>query len=337
MARPLGRSGKEEAGRERKHGSQTRAGYGWIVCLGRGGLLSHRVRASWCVRRFGQDLSRIVPSAGGLEPGDRAVRWRTKIGRVEQLRIDPKDQSRIEITFSVKPELPVKTDSKVRIMSMSPLGDNHLEVVPGSQQASLAQSGATLPAEPFVDFNAITARINDIAPQAQQLLTTMNQRASELKVTIDRINDLMNDQNRGNLSATIANTRGMLEENRPKLRSTLDHLDKASVKLEPLLDDLRKTSAEANKAIEHVDGLIAEDRPDLHKVLVQLRQNLDSIQDLTVQLNNTLGANSENIDEILEHFRHVSENMKEFTEIIKARPYTLLRSTTPKEHKPGQP
>jgi len=30
-----------------------------------------------------------------------------------------------------------------------------------------------------------------------------------------------------------------------------------------------------------MDALIAEDRPDIHKVLVQLRQNLDSIQDLT--------------------------------------------------------
>jgi hypothetical protein len=70
---------------------------------------------------------------------------------------------------------------------------------------------------------------------------------------------------------------------------------------------------------------------------VQLRQNLDSIQDLTGQLNNTLGANSENIDEILENMRHVSENLKEFTEIIKARPYTLLRSSAPKEHKTGRP
>jgi ABC-type transporter Mla subunit MlaD len=222
-------------------------------------------------------------------------------------------------------------------MSLSPLGDNHLEVVPGSAQASLAPSGATLASEPFVDFNAITAQINNIAPKAQELLTTLNERATELKVTVDRINDVLNDKNRDNLSSTIANTRGMLEENRPKLKSTLDHVDKASAKLEPLLDDLRKTSAEANKTLQHVDDLIAEDRPDIHKVLVQLRQNLDSIQDLTGQLNNTLGANSENIDEILENFRHVSENMKEFTEIIKARPYTLLRSTTPKEHKPGQP
>ncbi len=279
-----------------------------------------------------------LPFAGGLEPG-AAVRYAggPKVGRVEQLRINPQNPSQIEITFSVKPELPVKTDSKVRIMSMSPLGDNHLEVVPGTQQAAMAPSGSTLQAEPFVDFNAITSRINEIAPQAQQLITTFNERATELKVTITRINDLMSDQNRNNLAATIANTRGMLEENRPKLRSTLDHVDKSSAKLEPLLDDLRKTSGQASKTLEHVDALIAEDRPDIHKVLVQLRQNLDSIQDLTGQLNNTLGANSENIDEILENMRHVSENLKEFTEIIKARPYTLLRSSAPKEHKTGQP
>ena len=278
------------------------------------------------------------PFAGGLEPG-ASVRYAggPKIGRVEQLRIDPQNPGRIEITFSVKQELPVKSDSKVRIMSMSPLGDNHLEVLPGSAQAALAPAGTALPSDPYVDFNAITAQINNIAPQAQQLLATLNDRATELKVTINRVNDVINDQNRSNLSAAIANTRGMLEENRPKLRSTLDHIDKSSAKLEPLLDDFRKTSAEANKTLDHVDALIGENRPDVHKAILQLRQNLDSLQDHTGQLNNTLGANAENIDEILENMRHVSENLKEFTETIKARPYTLLRSSVPKEHKTGQP
>src|SRR5262249_10623834 len=260
--------------------------------------------------------------AGGIEPG-ATVRYAggPKVGRVEQLRIDPQNSARIEITFSVKSDLPVKSDSKVRIMSMSPLGDNHLEVVPGTAQAALAPSGATLPADTYVDFNAITARINDLAPQAQQLLATLNERATDLKETITRIDDLLNQQNRANLSAPIANTRGMLEENRPRIRSTLSNIDKSSAKLEPLIDDFRKTSAEANKTLQHVDEMIGEDRPDVHKAILQLRQNLDSLQDLTGQLNNTFSANSENIDEILENFRHVSENMKEFTETIKMRPY----------------
>lgn len=279
-----------------------------------------------------------VPFAGGIEPG-ATVRYSggPKVGRVESLRIDPQNPAHIEITFTVKPDLPVKSDSKVRIMSMSPLGDNHIEVLAGSPQAGAASDGATLPSDPYVDFNALTTQFNSLAPLAQQLFGTLNQRATELQVTLDRVNDLLNAQNRANLSATIANTRGMLEENRPKLKSTLTHVDAASAKLEPLIDDLRKTSQEANKALEHVDGLIGENRADIHQAVLQLRQTLGSIQDLTGQINGTLEANSENIDELLENMRHVTENLKEFTETIKTRPYTLIRASSPKEHKPGQP
>jgi ABC-type transporter Mla subunit MlaD len=111
----------------------------------------------------------------------------------------------------------------------------------------------------------------------------------------------------------------------------------ASHKLGPLLDDLRKTSAEANQALDHVDALVGENRPEIHKAILDLRQNLAQLQQLTGHLNSTLDTNSENIDEILENMRHVSENLRQFTEIIKTHPSTLIRSSTPKEHKPGQP
>src|SRR5436305_13391085 len=70
------------------------------------------------------------PFAGGLEPG-ATVRFAggPKVGRVEKLQLDPKDSSRIEITFSVKSDLPVKTDSPSNIMSLSPLDEKQLEIV----------------------------------------------------------------------------------------------------------------------------------------------------------------------------------------------------------------
>ena len=278
------------------------------------------------------------PFAGGIEPG-ATVRYAggPKIGRVEMLRIDPQNPTRMEMSFSVKPGLPIKSDSKVRIMSMSPLGENHVEVMAGTQQAAAAAPGTVLPSEPYTDFNAITSQLNDIAPEAKKLLNTLNQRTVELQETISRVNDMLNAQNRTNLSATLSNTRGMLEENRPALKSSLTQVEAASHKMGPLLDDLRKTSAEANKALDHVDSLVAENRPDIHKAVLELRQNLAQLQQLTGQLNSTLDTNSENIDELLENMRHVSENLREFTEIIKTRPSTLIRSSTPKEHKPGQP
>jgi phospholipid/cholesterol/gamma-HCH transport system substrate-binding protein len=277
------------------------------------------------------------PFAGGIETGS-GVRYSggPKIGRVDSVRIDPQNPSRIEITFKVQSELPVKTDSHVKIMSLSPLGDNHLEILAGSPAAAVAKDGSQLTADTYVDFNALTAQINDLAPHAQQLIVSLNDRATELKVTVERVNDLLNAQNRANLSATLANTRGMLEENRPALHSTLQHINSVSEKLEPLLADFQKTAGEANKAIDHIDAMLGENRADIRQAVVELRRSLTNVTDLTAHLNQTLDTNSENIDELLDNFRHVSENLKEFTNTIKSRPYTLIRSSNPKEHVPGE-
>jgi phospholipid/cholesterol/gamma-HCH transport system substrate-binding protein len=311
---------------------------GLFVLIAAGVLIATVFALSGALGGSAATYRAYFPFAGGLEPG-ASVRYAggPKVGRVEKLQLDPKDNSRIEITFSVRPGWPVKTDSHVKILSLSPLGDNHLELVPGSDKAALAPAGATLQAEPYVDFNALTAKINDIAPRAQQLLITLNDRATELKVTVDRVNDLLNDQNRANLAGTLAETRGMIAENRAPVKSTLQHLNSASEKLEPLLQDLRKTSAQANETLSHVDSLIGENRADIRQAVVELRKSLTTIDDLTGRLDQTLDVNSDNIDELLENLRHVSQNLKEFTNTIKTRPYTLIRSNNPREHKTGEP
>jgi phospholipid/cholesterol/gamma-HCH transport system substrate-binding protein len=276
--------------------------------------------------------------AGGLEPG-ATVRYSggTKAGRVEKLQIDPQNPARLEVTFSVQSELPVKTDSKAKIMSLSPLGENHLEIVPGSASAALAKDGALLESEDYLDFNTLTKRINDIAPDAQQLLHTLNDRAVELKVTVDRVNDLLSAQNRANLAAALANTRGMLEEDRPQIKSTLKNLNTVTERLQPLLDDFRKTTAEANQTLDHIDSLIGENRADVHAAVLELRKTLVNTTALTGSLDQTLNVNSDNIDELLDNLRQISENLREFSATIKARPYSLIRAVNPREHTPGGP
>src|SRR5258707_12911461 len=112
--------------------------------------------------------------AGGIESGS-GVRYAggPKIGRVDRVRIDPQNPSRIDITFKVQSDLPVKTDSHVKIMSLSPLGDNHLEVLPGTPKSAIAPDASQLTAENYLDFNALTAQINHLSPRATQLLTTL--------------------------------------------------------------------------------------------------------------------------------------------------------------------
>src|SRR6202035_1827577 len=90
--------------------------------------------------RTAKSFHAFFPFAGGLEVGS-TVRYAggPKVGRVEKLQIDPRDPANIEITLAVQTDLPVKTDSHVRIMSMSPLGDNNMEIDTGRPQEAFDQ------------------------------------------------------------------------------------------------------------------------------------------------------------------------------------------------------
>jgi ABC-type transporter Mla subunit MlaD len=242
----------------------------------------------------------------------------------------------MEVEFRVKPEIPVKTDSVAKITTLSALGDYFLEIEPGTPGAPLAPNDSVLKAKDFTGLDQIEAEIGDLGPQAQELIKNLNARVVELKETIVRVNDLINAENRANLSKSLANVNGMLTEDRPLIHSTLKNVNDVSAKAGPLLDDMKKTMAQANDAISHIDATLLENRPDLRQIIVKMKETLNSASDATDQLDRTLNVNSDNIDEILENARHITENLKEFTDTIKKRPYTLVRSSEPKEHQPGE-
>jgi len=310
---------------------------GLFVLIAAAVLIGMVFAISGAFGRTSKTYHAYFPFAGGLERG-ATVRYAggPKVGRVEKLAIDPQSPARIDVVFSVQTDLPVKTDSHVKIMSISPLGDNHLEVLPGGAQTALAPPGLLLPSDTYLDFNVLTAQINDLAPQAKLLIQSLNDRAADLKVTIDRVNQLLSAQNRANLSATLAGTRGLIEENRPQIKSTIQHLNSVSQNLEPLLQDLHKDSEEANQALAHLDALLGENSADVRQSVIELRKSLTTVTDITGRLDQTLDVNTENIDELLDNFRRVSQNLKEFTNTIKRRPYTLIRATNPPDHKPGE-
>ena len=310
---------------------------GLFVLIAAAVLIGMVFAISGAFGRTSKTYHAYFPFAGGLERG-ATVRYAggPKVGRVEKLAIDPQNPARIDVVFSVQTDLPVKTDSHVKIMSISPLGDNHLEVIPGGAQTALAPPGFLLPSDTYLDFNVLTAQINDLAPQAKLLIQSLNDRAADLKVTVDRVNQLLSAENRANLSATLAGTRGVIEENRPQIKSTIQHLDSVSQKLEPLLQDLHKDSEEANQALTHLDAVLGENSADVRQSVMELRKSLTTLTDITGRLDQTLDVNTENIDELLDNFRRVSQNLKEFTNTIKRRPYTLIRATNPPDHKPGE-
>ncbi len=276
-------------------------------------------------------------NAGGLQEGGQ-VRYAggPPIGRILSVEPDPNNVAQMKIDFRVKTNVPVKTDSTVKISSLSLLGEGFLLIQPGTANAGLAPNGSTIQTGAYTSLDDIEATIGDLGPQAKELLGNLNERVKEMKVTIASVNDLLNDRNRENVSLALDNAKEMLREDRPLLNSTLKHVDEATAKINPMLDDFKATLKKTDDAITHVDKMLKDEQPEIHASLLKLHETLVSTASLTDQLDRTLNVNSPNLDEILENMRQISENLKEFTETIKTRPYTLIRSSEPKPRQPGE-
>jgi signal transduction histidine kinase len=93
---------------------------------------------------------------------------------------------------------------------------------------------------------------------------------------------------------------------------------------------------QANVALSHVDSVLLENRQDLRTIVVELKGRLLTASSLMEQLQNTADHNTGNIDEILANLRDTTENMRQLTDTLKARPSMLIRGNTVKDRSPGE-
>jgi phospholipid/cholesterol/gamma-HCH transport system substrate-binding protein len=274
--------------------------------------------------------------AGGLQPG-AAVRFGgMKAGSVQAVRVDPDDSTRIEVDFNVARDIPLKADSVAKIASLGALGDNYVELTTGTRQAAAAAPGTVVRSTESMSFSDLGDMVGELQPMLRRVLQTLDQRLNELQITVARANDLLSDRNRSNISAALGNANSMLAESRPKISVTLTNVQTASAQLKPLLDDLKKTMAQANDTLGHIDSVVLENRQDLRSSVAELRQTVLTASSVMDQLDRTLSYNADNIDQTLENVRVTTQHLKDLTETLKRRPYTLIRADRPRERKPGE-
>ena len=255
---------------------------------------------------------------------------------MQAVRVDPDDSTRIEVDFNVARDIPLKADSVAKIASLGALGDNYVELTTGTRQAVAAAPGSVVRSTESMSFSDLADMAGGLQPMVQQALQTLNQRLNEVQVTVARANDLLSDRNRSNISAALGNASSMLAESRPKVSATLTNIQTASARLTLLLDDLKKTMAQANDALGHIDAVVLENRQDLRSSVAELRQTLLTASSVVDRLDRTLDYNVDNIDQTLENVRVTTQHLKDLTETLKRRPYTLIRADRPRERKPGE-
>jgi phospholipid/cholesterol/gamma-HCH transport system substrate-binding protein len=291
--------------------------------------------------------------AAGVQPG-AAVRFGgLLVGKVDRVRVDPANSTRIEIDFLIDRATPVKTDSVAKITTLGPLTDNYIELSTGSEGAALLPAGAGMPSTETFGLPQIGDAVQSMLPDVQRALLKVNNSLDGLQLTLTRANDLLNDRNRASIAHSLAGADQLLSETRPKVNESLNNVNRLlndaqpkvsasltnvqelTAKLSPLLEDIRKVSARADDTLAHVDGALVENRTDVRASVTSLRDALAKSTALLDHLNQSLDQNSDNIDELLDNIRISTENLKGLTETLRSKPASLIRGIHAEDRKPG--
>ena len=276
--------------------------------------------------------------AGGLEPGTFVRFGGLKVGTVKAARIDPQDSTRIRVELLIAGGTPIRSNSKARISSLGFLGENYVEVSPGTREAALLPAGSEIPALEIVQLAEVFNNVNNITVNANKVISDLDDRflvlSDNLNKLVNNLNDIAGTTNRQHLAAVLSNADGMLAEDRPRLDKTLANLETTSAKLGPTVENVNTTLAKANTLADHLNALVTDNRKEIHDSLARLQTSLADTQRLVNNLNETLDSNRANLDETLENIRVSSQNLKQFTDAVKQRPFSLIRVKTEKEHLP---
>lgn len=311
------------------------AAVGFFVLVALGLLLFTLFYVSGALGGKGKTFRAYYLDAAGVKAGGKVAFSGVEVGRIKQVRVVAEHTPPVEITFTVDESTPVRKGSIAAIVSPNPLGDSHVNISLGA--GDLLPNGSELKGEEFTSFSTVITKLNALMPQAQKLLEGLDMAVGDVRVALNNVNELLGVENRRNISASLRDVSGMLGENRPKISKTMTNVEATSEQFQKLVADFRKAAADGDKALNQVNEMLAENRPEIRQAIVDLRKTLESADKLADQLTRMMVVNSDNIDEIMDNMRATTENLKQFTDTIKQRPASLLRSTTPRDRKPGEP
>jgi phospholipid/cholesterol/gamma-HCH transport system substrate-binding protein len=194
-----------------------------------------------------------------------------------------------------------------------------LSITTGTIEAKRLPPDSTVASQEAASLDEIAGKLATVADSANALIT---QAQGEL-------NDIT-----GNMNHLLANLDTMTgPQNQKKVQAILNNIDRLVAderpKIERLTDQLAKVSAHADDTIQNVNGTVTVLRDPVRKDLAVLQTTLEEAQGLLQSMQVIVKANDYKIDDTVENLREATDNLNQFTNALKQRPWSLIRTKQP--------
>ncbi len=249
---------------------------------------------------------------GGIEKGSLVRFAGMEVGTVTGFSLPRPGETRVEVFLEMKKETPIRVNSEAYLSTIGLMGAYYVEITPGTPDAALLKTGALISGKDVAGISQMTGPMNDVT--------------SEATILLKRLNDVLNDDNRRNLSEMLVTLNRVTAENSSNLRL--------------LMENVNRLTENLNQTVQRVNGLIAANDSAVHDNMVQLQKLMIESQNLAQQMNRTLQnvdrtmlENKAELKQILDNSARLTANLQEFSQAIKEQPWNLVRKNYPEERK----
>jgi phospholipid/cholesterol/gamma-HCH transport system substrate-binding protein len=251
-----------------------------------------------------KNLYLIADSGHGFHQGQMVKLSGFEIGKVKKITMDDRARVKVELSMDTKYMKWIKMDSWAVLTKEGFIGDNFIEITPGSAGAKevlgdavlsfyrekglgeIAQElkGEITPA--LRDINRIIAYINDPNGDIKQTLANIRKLSSELPATKQHIDALIQNTNK-HVDTTTGKVDAALDSARQSLATVDNTVKKIDKEMPVLLDRLNKGLEKADKSLENV-----------HKITDEIKKAAPAIPSLTEKGEHLMDGTKEIVDSV---------------------------------------
>jgi len=310
-----------------------------IVCLLLLGITVYYVGD----QQWGRHVTRYktyLRYAGGIGSGSEVLFGGVAVGRVKAVQAWDKDPTRIEILLDVNEGTPVNRKSVASLGQVTLMASPAVSITTGAQDAERLRAGETVASQETVSFDDMTRKLAGLADSSESLIVEVQSELKDIggqaKVLLANLNGMTGAANRAKIAAILTQVNTLIASEAPKLERITDQMlqvtknaDAAIAKAGPLLEHADAAVANVNQTIDQLRDPIRQD-------LAQLNSTLEQAKSLIASLQSGVRAKDDDIRETLENLRVASENLDQFTDQVKQRPWSLIRIRQAKDRKVPQ-
>jgi phospholipid/cholesterol/gamma-HCH transport system substrate-binding protein len=257
--------------------------------------------------------------AGGLEPGASVLYGGINVGKVTAVRPWAADPTRIEILLDIKKDTPLNEKSVAKLGFVSVMNSAALSITTGSIDARRLPPDSVVDSQEAASLDEIAGKLATVADSANTLITQaqgeLNGISGNVNHLIANLDTITGPGNQKKVQAILDNVDGLLTDERPKI--------------DRLTEQLTRVSEHADATIQNVNGTVTDLRDPMRKDLAELMLTLNQAKGLLQSMQVIVRANDDKVGDTVENLRDATDNLNQFTNSLKQRPWSLIRTKQP--------